>query len=239
MKHLLLINISTWHAMYDGSCVSFPSEDWEIADSTLQFWCFYLFIMKLLLFKLGSRADLWNEMCSSNGSLNPRTLSLCRCSLAGYILGLDADRGENVKSVKILFFPVFSALLDALLLRSQVSFCFACILTADCFFILLLCIPIHKLLYWLTFPLNSMCICWILQYCYMIKILCCTESISDNWKKILSMHLTRFSESSHVYKIIVSPGCILNSGVLSLWSSGNWRKSMPLGSLFWNLMRYQ
>ncbi|KAH0660994.1 hypothetical protein KY290_030394 [Solanum tuberosum] len=63
------------------SCVSFPSEDWEIADSTLQFWC----------------------------------------SLAGYILGLDADRGENVKSVKILFFPVFSALLDALLLRSQVD----------------------------------------------------------------------------------------------------------------------
>ncbi|WMV17717.1 hypothetical protein MTR67_011102 [Solanum verrucosum] len=62
-------------------CVSFPSEDWEIADSTLQFWC----------------------------------------SLAGYILGLDADRGENVKSVKILFFPVFSALLDALLLRSQVD----------------------------------------------------------------------------------------------------------------------
>ncbi|PHT57124.1 hypothetical protein CQW23_05610 [Capsicum baccatum] len=63
------------------SCVSFPSEDWEIADSTLQFWC----------------------------------------SLAGYILGLDVDHGENVKSVKILFFPVFSALLDALLLRSQVD----------------------------------------------------------------------------------------------------------------------
>lgn len=63
------------------SCASFPSEDWEIADSTLQFWC----------------------------------------SLAGYILGLDVDHGENVKSVKILFFPVFSALLDALLLRSQVD----------------------------------------------------------------------------------------------------------------------
>ncbi|XP_059294401.1 transportin MOS14 isoform X3 [Lycium ferocissimum] len=61
------------------SCVSFPSEDWEIADSTLQ------------------------------------------CSLAGYILGLDVDSGENVKSVKVLFFPVFSALLDALLLRSQVD----------------------------------------------------------------------------------------------------------------------
>lgn len=63
------------------SCVSFPSEDWEVADSTLQFWC----------------------------------------SLAGYILGLDVDHGENVKSVKVLFFPVFSALLDALLLRSQVD----------------------------------------------------------------------------------------------------------------------
>ncbi|KAG5624618.1 hypothetical protein H5410_009836 [Solanum commersonii] len=49
------------------------------------------------------------------------TDALLRCSLAGYILGLDADRGENVKSVKILFFPVFSALLDALLLRSQVD----------------------------------------------------------------------------------------------------------------------
>ncbi|XP_075090660.1 transportin MOS14 isoform X5 [Nicotiana tabacum] len=63
------------------SCVSFPSEDWEIADSTLQFWC----------------------------------------SLASFILGLDVDSGENVKSVKVLFFPVFSVLLDALLLRSQVD----------------------------------------------------------------------------------------------------------------------
>ncbi|XP_070023691.1 transportin MOS14 isoform X4 [Nicotiana sylvestris] len=63
------------------SCVSFPSEDWEIADSTLQFWC----------------------------------------SLASFILGLDVDSGENAKSVKVLFFPVFSALLDALLLRSQVD----------------------------------------------------------------------------------------------------------------------
>lgn len=52
MKHLLLINISTWRIMYDGSCASFPSEDWEIADSTLQFWCFFLFIIKLLLYKL-------------------------------------------------------------------------------------------------------------------------------------------------------------------------------------------
>ncbi|XP_016561762.2 transportin MOS14 isoform X3 [Capsicum annuum] len=49
------------------------------------------------------------------------TDALLRCSLAAYILGLDVDHGENVKSVKILFFPVFSALLDALLLRSQVD----------------------------------------------------------------------------------------------------------------------
>ncbi|CAK9166202.1 unnamed protein product [Ilex paraguariensis] len=61
------------------SCVTFPSEDWDIADSTLQFWC----------------------------------------SLAGYILGLDVDGGENRKNVDDMLFPVFSALLDALLLRAQ------------------------------------------------------------------------------------------------------------------------
>lgn len=59
--------------------------------------------------------------CVSKWFPYPRTLSLCRCSLASYILGLDVDRGETVKSIKILFFPVFSALLDALLLRSQVD----------------------------------------------------------------------------------------------------------------------
>lgn len=63
------------------SCVAFPSEDWDIADSTLQFWS----------------------------------------SLASYILGLDVDRGKNKSSVKDIFFSVFSALLDALLLRAQVD----------------------------------------------------------------------------------------------------------------------
>lgn len=63
------------------SCVAFPSEDWDIADSTLQFWS----------------------------------------SLASYILGLDVDRGKNKTSVKDIFFSVFSALLDALLLRAQVD----------------------------------------------------------------------------------------------------------------------
>uniref|UniRef100_A0A5B7BA30 Putative importin-13 isoform X2 n=1 Tax=Davidia involucrata TaxID=16924 RepID=A0A5B7BA30_DAVIN len=63
------------------SCVAFPSEDWEIADSTLQFWC----------------------------------------SLASYILGLDVDSGKNRKYVEDMFFSVFSALLDALLLRAQVD----------------------------------------------------------------------------------------------------------------------
>ncbi|XP_042502034.1 transportin MOS14 isoform X4 [Macadamia integrifolia] len=64
------------------SCVAFPSEDWEIPDSTLQFWC----------------------------------------SLASYVLGLDTDKGNSRKTVEEMFFPVFSALLDALLLRAQL-FC--------------------------------------------------------------------------------------------------------------------
>ncbi|KAH9791453.1 Xpo1 domain-containing protein [Citrus sinensis] len=63
------------------SCVAFPSEDWEIADSTLQFWS----------------------------------------TLASYILGLDASIAKNKKHVEDMFFSVFSALLDALLLRAQVD----------------------------------------------------------------------------------------------------------------------
>ncbi|KAI8030117.1 hypothetical protein LOK49_LG01G00003 [Camellia lanceoleosa] len=64
------------------SCVAYPSEEWEIADSTLQFWC----------------------------------------CLASYILGLDVDSGKNKKIVEDMFFFVFSALLDALLLRAQMEF---------------------------------------------------------------------------------------------------------------------
>ncbi|KAJ0113292.1 hypothetical protein Patl1_02485 [Pistacia atlantica] len=63
------------------SCVAYPSENWEIADSTLQFWS----------------------------------------SLASYILGLDVDIAKNKKHVEEMFFSVFSALLDALLLRAQVD----------------------------------------------------------------------------------------------------------------------
>ncbi|PIN24232.1 Nuclear transport regulator [Handroanthus impetiginosus] len=63
------------------SCVAFPSEDWEIADSTLQFWC----------------------------------------SLAGYILGLEVDSAENKKNLEECFVPIFSVLVDALLLRVQVD----------------------------------------------------------------------------------------------------------------------
>ncbi|XP_058179834.1 transportin MOS14 isoform X2 [Rhododendron vialii] len=70
-------------AMADAllSCVAYPSGDWEIADSTLQFWI----------------------------------------SLASYILGLDVDTGRKRKHVEDMFFSVFSALLDALLLRAQVD----------------------------------------------------------------------------------------------------------------------
>ncbi|CAL9014930.1 unnamed protein product [Prunus brigantina] len=63
------------------SCVTFPSEDWEIADTTLQFWS----------------------------------------GFASYILGLDEDGAKQRKQVEDMFFPVFSALLDALLLRAQVD----------------------------------------------------------------------------------------------------------------------
>ncbi|XP_028778156.1 transportin MOS14-like, partial [Neltuma alba] len=62
-------------------CVAFPSEDWEIADSTLQFWS----------------------------------------TLASYILGLDEDGAKSRKHVEGIFSSVFSALLDSLLLRSQVD----------------------------------------------------------------------------------------------------------------------
>ncbi|PKI79245.1 hypothetical protein CRG98_000365, partial [Punica granatum] len=58
-------------------CVAFPSEDWEIADSTVQFWA----------------------------------------TLANYILGLDGDSAKS----RDVFLSIFSALLDALLLRAQVD----------------------------------------------------------------------------------------------------------------------
>uniref|UniRef100_A0A803MML9 Exportin-1/Importin-beta-like domain-containing protein n=1 Tax=Chenopodium quinoa TaxID=63459 RepID=A0A803MML9_CHEQI len=63
------------------SCVAFPSEDWDIADSTLQFWG----------------------------------------SLASYILAINADERKRREHIEKMFFPVFSALLDALLLRNQID----------------------------------------------------------------------------------------------------------------------
>lgn len=44
-----------------------------------------------------------------------------RSTLASYILGLDEDGAKSRKHVEDIFSSVFSALLDALLLRSQVS----------------------------------------------------------------------------------------------------------------------
>lgn len=46
--------------------------------------------------------------------------SISRSSLASYILGLDVNTAKNKKHVEEMFFSVFSALLDALLLRAQV-----------------------------------------------------------------------------------------------------------------------
>jgi len=45
-----------------------------------------------------------------------------RSTLASYILGLDGDGGKNMKNAEDIFFSIFSALLDALLLRAQVFF---------------------------------------------------------------------------------------------------------------------
>ncbi|CAI9111638.1 OLC1v1011901C1 [Oldenlandia corymbosa var. corymbosa] len=63
------------------SCVAFPGEDWEIADSTLQFWS---------------------------------TLAAC-------ILVPDISIVGGGKDFQELFFPVYLALLDALLFRAQVD----------------------------------------------------------------------------------------------------------------------
>ncbi|AAF78497.1 Contains similarity to transportin-SR from Homo sapiens gb/AF145029. ESTs gb/T46556, gb/AI993189, gb/T45501, gb/AA394463 come from this gene [Arabidopsis thaliana] len=63
------------------SCVTFPSEDWEIADSTVQFWS----------------------------------------TFATYILSLGGNRQNDRTRVKDTFLPVFSALVDALVLRAQVD----------------------------------------------------------------------------------------------------------------------
>ncbi|CAL9214770.1 unnamed protein product [Arabidopsis halleri] len=63
------------------SCVTFPSEDWEIADSTVQFWS----------------------------------------TFATYILSLGGNRQNDRNRVKDTFLPVFSALVDALVLRAQVD----------------------------------------------------------------------------------------------------------------------
>ncbi|KAH9791450.1 Xpo1 domain-containing protein [Citrus sinensis] len=86
------------------SCVAFPSEDWEIADSTLQF----------------CKVD--NTGFSYGNCLRGESLAvLARSTLASYILGLDASIAKNKKHVEDMFFSVFSALLDALLLRAQVD----------------------------------------------------------------------------------------------------------------------
>ncbi|KAK1318956.1 hypothetical protein QJS10_CPB04g00017 [Acorus calamus] len=47
--------------------------------------------------------------------------ALLRCSLVNYLLGLELDEENNRKVVEDVFSPVFSALLDALLLRAQID----------------------------------------------------------------------------------------------------------------------
>ncbi|KAG4940343.1 hypothetical protein JHK87_044214 [Glycine soja] len=109
------------------SCVAFPSEDWEIADSTLQF------CIKMTLFLMVGAVNS-SFICPAKFVNKSRVLCFTGCNeeatnkdkredrstLASYILGIDEDGVKSRKRVEDIFSPVFSTLLDSLLLRSQV-----------------------------------------------------------------------------------------------------------------------
>jgi hypothetical protein len=62
-------------------CVAFPSCDWEIAESTLQFWC----------------------------------------TLAEYLLAAEETQDQLKQQALAAYIPVYTALLDALVIRAQVG----------------------------------------------------------------------------------------------------------------------
>ncbi|CAM6046725.1 unnamed protein product [Sphagnum compactum] len=70
-------------------CVAFPSCDWEIAESTLQFWC----------------------------------------TLAEYLLAAEETQDQLKQQALAAYIPVYTALLDALVIRAQVS---QSIVSKDC-----------------------------------------------------------------------------------------------------------
>lgn len=45
---------------------------------------------------------------------------MLRTSFASYVLSFDANNGNSKKDVEDMFYPIFAALLDAILLRTQV-----------------------------------------------------------------------------------------------------------------------
>ncbi|CAL5370355.1 unnamed protein product [Camellia sinensis] len=103
------------------SCVAYPSEEWEIADSTLQFWLTsnhpkgdnYGFNVPLKMVSMVPLKMINLALHDFNASCGFYVLS------CNYILGLDVNSGKNKKIAEDMFFSVFSALLDALLLRAQ------------------------------------------------------------------------------------------------------------------------
>lgn len=64
--------------------------------------------------------DIFSVKCKSLITVRFFIIFSSRLSLSSYILGLDSDSGKNKKEVEDMFSPVFSALLDAFLLRAQV-----------------------------------------------------------------------------------------------------------------------
>lgn len=130
--HVLSIAINILHFILlhcFSSCVSFPSEDWEIADSTVQFW--YSFFLSFFLSYYASfqtcRLFLFFSVILAERFLLASELRLMsifpylRSGFATYIISLDENRQNDRNRVKDIFLPVFSALVDALVLRSQVT----------------------------------------------------------------------------------------------------------------------
>lgn len=104
--------------------------EWRLGDRRLNFavlvplmflWCYIIITLIIMLpFQEYALSCVFIQCLE--------LVSFSRCTLASYILGLEVDNAENRKNLERLF-PVFFALLDALLLRAQVcpsnnlSFC--------------------------------------------------------------------------------------------------------------------
>ncbi|KAL2320426.1 hypothetical protein Fmac_029395 [Flemingia macrophylla] len=73
--------------------------------------------LSCLLSEIGQAAP--SRIVEASAEALALTDALLRSTLAGYILGIDEDGAKSRKHVQDIFSPVFSTLLDSLLLRSQ------------------------------------------------------------------------------------------------------------------------